>query len=209
MSSIGQVGAGSVNLDPVKDVQSGETDAVPETAVSGDTVRLSPDSTMAEIKHQTDQELMKNLASFMANLARDNGGKLPGLDSPLSITTEMMSTPLGQRLNAMLSEYGVDLGDAIGIDYSADATSTRIVDFATSLYGTFQSQHPELKGEDLISAFEDTVRGAVDEGYGQARTFLDGKGVPGEVVSLGDETMSLVHQKFDGFFENLRSGAAT
>lgn len=177
--------------------------------MSGDTVRLSPDSTMAEIKHQTDRELMKNLASFMASLSKDNGGKLPALDSPLSITNEMLSTPLGQRLDAMFSEYGVDLSDAVGVDYSADATSTRIVDFATSLYGTFQAQHPELKGDDLITAFESTVRGAVDEGYGQARTFLDGKGVPGEVVSLGDETMNLVHHKFDGFFESLRSGAAT
>jgi len=209
MSSIGQVGAGSVTLDATKDVRSGETDAVPDAAVSGDTVRLSPDSTMAEIKHQTDRELMKNLASFMASLARDNDGKLPGFDSPLSITSDMLSTSLGQRLDAMLGEYGVDLGEAIGVDYSADATSTRIVDFATSLYGTFQAQHPELKGEDLISAFEDTVRGAVDEGYGQARSFLDGKGVPNEVVSIGDETMSLVHTKFDSFFENLRALAVT
>jgi len=210
MSTIGQVGAGSVGMDATRAVAKegeGVHDAAP--LEEGDSVRLSVGTTEAEIKHQTDQQLMRNLAAFMAKLAKENGDGAAGMNGPLSLTEEMLSSPMGQRLKAVFDDAGVDIQDAIGVDYSADPTATRIVDFATSLYATFQDQHPELSGADLIDAFEKTVRDAADAGYGQARGYLDDKGVPNEILSLGEETMRLVHEKFDSFFENLRSGAAT
>jgi Domain of unknown function (DUF5610) len=210
MSTIGQVGAGSVAMGATRAVADDHESSDGVAPVGeGDSVKISANATTAEIKHQTDQQLMRNLAAFMVKFAKEHGDAAAGLDGPLSLTEEMLSSPLGQRLKAIFDDSGVDISEAVGVDYSAEPTAARIVDFATSLFGTFQAQHPELAGDDLIGAFEKTVRDAVDAGYGQARSYLDGKGVPNEVVSLGEETMRLVHEKFDTFFENLRSGAST
>jgi hypothetical protein len=108
------------------------------------------------------------------------------------------------RIEEMLNTQGLSLSDAEGQDWSPEAVSQRIVDFTTGFYGMFKQQHPEMSDEEVVSAFESLVRGAVDDGSGQAMNVLTGQGMDGHVKGVVSETMQLVHSKLDEYFASLR-----
>ncbi len=113
---------------------------------------------------------------------------------------QMMQEKLAKALEA----EGIDLSEHQGIDYSPDAVSQRIVDYSISLYGVFREQNEHLSEEESMNKFESTIRGAVSTGYGDAMKALEGIGLPEEVTSMGEETMSMVHSRFDEFFAQKR-----
>lgn len=179
-------------------------EAAPVEGAAGqsDHVRLSGQALVASVRHESNREILTQFASAQAN-----GAKQRGASAPLTFTVEQLESGHGKKIAAMFDELGIDLSEAAGIDHSAEATSDRIVDASTGMFATFARQNADLQGEDLIHAFEVMLHEAVDAGYGQAREALDGAAVNDEVVALGDQTMGLVHSKFDAFFEGLRAEA--
>lgn len=108
------------------------------------------------------------------------------------------------KLRAEMEAAGVDFEAATALDWSPDATAHRIVDFATGLMGIFRDQNPELSESELIDKFESTVRGAVDQGYGEAIGILQGLNMDQSVLDTAQTTIDTVHSLFDEFFANLR-----
>ncbi len=166
----------------------------------GDRVQLSGQALVASVRHEANREILSQFALAQAKVGTDNS-----VNTLVTASLEQLASESGQAIAAMFEELGIDLSEAVGIDQSADATSDRIVDASTAMLATFAQQNQELEGAELISAFETTLHDAVDEGYGEARKMLEGLGVDDSVVALGEETMDLVHQKFDSFFANLRA----
>lgn len=121
----------------------------------------------------------------------------------------MQTSILGKtadRLQALFDKHGVELPSADGIDWGADATAQRIFDFASSFLELHKQQNPEMDEAEAIDTFETIIRGAVDQGVGEALEMLEGGGFREQSEDLARETQSLVHQKFDTFFEELRAG---
>ncbi len=118
---------------------------------------------------------------------------------------EALSTRVGKALEEKLSAYGIDLNASAGIDMSSDATADRIVQGTTGLLGVFARQNPDLSESELVDKFEQTVRGAVKKGIGEALDILKGfKEFDSGIASMVDDTSRLVDQKFDAYFADLQ-----
>lgn len=167
-----------------------------------DEVRLSPGVIRASVRHESNRQILQQFASSQGSAPAGNAS------APLTFSLEQLESESGQAIAELFDELGIDLSDSVDVNQSAEATSDRIVDASTAMYATFARQNSELEGEDLIAAFETTLHESVDLGYGEAREMLDGIGVGDDIIALGEDTMGLVHAKFDSFFEGLRAQAA-
>jgi len=112
------------------------------------------------------------------------------------------------KIKSQMEAAGVDFDAAATLDWSPDATAQRIFGFASGLLGVFRDQNPELSEAELIDKFESTVRGGVDDGYGQAIEILQGLSVGEEVLNTAQTTIEKVHGLFDNFFAELRAQLA-
>jgi hypothetical protein len=121
---------------------------------------------------------------------------------------DALLSEIGKRIDAVLGEAGVDLREAAGLDWSAEATAERIFSFAIASFGAFVDRHQELTEEERITRFESLIRGAVDAGARDAMAVLTSAGVEDQTRPLAEETMALVHQKFDKFFDEQREALA-
>jgi hypothetical protein len=114
----------------------------------------------------------------------------------------------GKKVQALFDKHGVELPSTEGIDWSADATAQRIFDFASSFVELHKQQNPDMDEAEAIDTYETIIRGAVDKGVGEALEMLEGGGFLEHSVDLARETQSLVHEKFDAFFAELRANLA-
>lgn len=116
-----------------------------------------------------------------------------------------LTTEIGQQVQDVLGKHGLSLNDASGLDWSAEATSDRIVAGTTSLLGTFARQNPDLSSEALLDKFETTIRNGVDRGYKQALSILEAVSTfSPEVKELGQRTISMTHDKLTSWFAEQR-----
>lgn len=142
--------------------------------------------------------------------SKSNSG-LSGSDS-VTLSPEVMNTraqqaletEVGQKISAAFKEAGVDLDQAMGMDWSVDATAQRIADFATGFFQTYKDQHPELSEEEASEGFETLMRGAIDKGAGQALEILQGMSVDSEITTRATDTITKVHSLLDDFFAKTR-----
>ena len=110
---------------------------------------------------------------------------------------------LEERLEAAFEAAGLDAASvkglkASGLDTSSEATAGRLVDFATSFYEQYETDN---QGEQArLEGFVALIRGAIEEGFGEARTILSGIGEIAAQVQAGiDETFEQTMKGVDDF----------
>ncbi len=129
-----------------------------------------------------------------------------GVDSPskaLSLTAQEIVDKLNELLKADLPDGLQSLKPQ---DVTPEATAERIVRGATAFFGVFAEQNPNLQGEELLSAFMETIRGGIDQGYSDAFETLKGLGAF-EFEGVQDsvqQTKSLIESKLIGFEQLMR-----
>lgn len=112
-----------------------------------------------------------------------------------------LTTEIGKQVQDVLGRNGISITDAAGLDWSAEATSDRIVVGTTSLLATFARKHPDLQGQELLDAFERTIRRGIDTGYGHALSILEAVSTfSPEVKDLGQRTIAMTHEKLTKWF---------
>jgi len=121
----------------------------------------------------------------------------------------VVADSMQQALTAALEQAGltteVESLLSSGLDFSPEATSQRIVEFAVSFYDAFKSNNPDDGSEEQLDGFVDLIKGAVEEGFAQAGDILSGIGnTPGRVADDIDRTHELVMQGIDRFAEEQR-----
>ncbi len=124
-----------------------------------------------------------------------------------------LTTQIGKNVESMLGKNGLSLYDAVGSDWSAEATSDRIVAGTTALLGVFARQNPELSDTELLDRFESTIRAGIDRGYREALGILEAVSTfSPEVRELGQKTISMTQDKLTSWFaeqrDNLTKAAA-
>ncbi len=93
------------------------------------------------------------------------------------------------------------------LDLSPEATAQRIFSFSISLSAVYQSQNPDESAESALAGFEQLVRDAIDEGFGEARSVLDEFGrLDEQTAEFVDKTYSILDRLLDEFFENAVDG---
>lgn len=111
-----------------------------------------------------------------------------------------------KKLNEILSPQLPEGIQSLNVeDHTPEKTAERIFQGVTSLMATFARQNKDLEGEELIKEFMSTIRGGIQEGYGQAMGILGNIGaLDFEGVESGiGETMSLLEQKLADFEQQL------
>ena len=127
---------------------------------------------------------------------------------------QVLETELGQSFTNALRNAGIEgqaLDDVLSgvIDFSPEATAKRIVDFASSFFGSFQANHADQDGESQIDDFTALIRGAVEKGFAQAKDVLEGLAKISEGVAADiDETLVLVMKGLEDFAEGKRGALA-
>ena len=118
-----------------------------------------------------------------------------------------LQTEIGKKVDQMMADAGVDFTAAAGLDWSPEATSARLFDMTTGLFGIWRDQHPKMSETELIDSFETVLRESVDKGADEAVAFIGAAGFGDETREVTDKTMSLLHEKYDTFFSELRHQA--
>ena len=125
----------------------------------------------------------------------------------------VLDDSLADKFNAAVQEAGMDtnveslLGS--GLDFSPEATANRIVSFAVGFFGSFKANHQEDGPADQIDGFSEMIKGAVEQGFTEARDILEGIGdISSETASDIDATFSLVMSGIDEFAQEQHSGLA-
>lgn len=124
---------------------------------------------------------------------------------------QVLQTELGESLANALSAAGIEgqaLEDVLSgaIDLSPEATAGRIVDFATSFFGSFQNNHADDDGTTQIDGYSQLIKDAVEEGFTQSRDLLEGIGkISGQVSDDINRTYELVMQGLDDFASTQRA----
>lgn len=81
--------------------------------------------------------------------------------------------------------------------FSPDNTSQRIVDFASGLFPSYKSRHPEMSHDEAGKRFAELVRNAIDDGFREALAILGS--LPDSILDSIRETYDLVmHQTASG-----------
>jgi len=118
---------------------------------------------------------------------------------------EALTTRVGKALAEKLKTWGVNLGDTAGLDVSAEATADRTFKGTTALLPFFARQHPELSQAELVDAFEETIRGAVGQGFDEAFDILSGyEELNGDMRAEAERTRGVLDTMYDDYFSSLR-----
>ena len=125
-------------------------------------------------------------------------------DAQLRLAQDLVVGKTQAQIEALFADVGVDVRQGVGQDWSAEATAQRIFDVATSFYELFAEQNGDLDGESVITAYEDEIRGAIEKGFADAMEILEGMQVPSEVLDTANDTMTLLSERLDKFFADLR-----
>jgi len=125
----------------------------------------------------------------------------------------VLDDSLADSFNKAFQEAGMDtdveslLGS--GLDFSPEATANRIVSFAVGFFGAFQSNHQEDAPPDQIDGFAEMIKGAVEQGFAEARDVLKGIGDLSSSASNDiDSTFNLVMSGIDDFAQEQHAGLA-
>jgi len=119
----------------------------------------------------------------------------------------LMESEIGKKVADMFKEAAIDPSSIADTDWSPEATAERIFQGTTGMFEIWREQHKDQSEAELIDSFEEVLRKSVDKGAEEAIGLIKARLFDNEdsVVGTAMDTMSLVHKKFDDFFENLRA----
>jgi len=125
-------------------------------------------------------------------------------------TQRVLTDSVEDKLNTALEKAGLDMRaeDLLqeGLDVTPEATAQRITEFAVSFYEGYKQNNADVEGEEQLSGFVDLVKGAVEEGFADAREVLEGIGrIPDQVSQDMDRTLELTMEGIDAFAEEQRT----
>ncbi|WP_052941251.1 DUF5610 domain-containing protein [Chromobacterium subtsugae] len=133
-------------------------------------------------------------------LSADSGGQnSDGSGNASSSTLQINSTQLSISVQQQSGQNNDD-------DNSPQATAKRILDGATSLFGLYKQQHPELSSDQQAQNFVGLIRQGFEQGYQEATGILKNLNVfNGDVSSGIQQTHDLVEQGLDAFLQQNQS----
>ncbi|MBT3344633.1 MAG: DUF5610 domain-containing protein [Gemmatimonadetes bacterium] len=130
-----------------------------------------------------------------------------GSEINIEYASKVLDDNLAASFDAAFVKAGLDLNTesilSSGLDFSPQATANRILEFSTSFFGGFTANHAaDEDGGPGLGGFKGLIRGAVEEGFSQAKGILSGIGdISGDVSDDIDTTFGLVMEGIDAFGE--------
>jgi len=110
-----------------------------------------------------------------------------------------------EKIRATVEETRNALGipSASQLDTSADATASRIFDFAMGFFDAYREKHPELDDDEAKQKFVDLVGGAIQQGIQEARDILSGIAPISDPINQKiDAIAASLNDRFNQFLNN-------
>ncbi len=85
-------------------------------------------------------------------------------------------------------------------DFSPEAVSSRIADYAAGLYDNYRSGNPIKGDENKLHKFMKTIKGAFEKGYREAMDILNGLNMSEDVKKAAERTYDLFLEKLNRFY---------
>ena len=146
-------------------------------------------STTARIKSEMNVSIMM---SAKVNI----GAK----DHSLALLFNTAIDKINEQLAPELGENAIQKAHEEGLDVSPEATAERIVSLSTLSYQAFKTNHKNEDEAIIIEKYIDIISSGIDQGFGEARTILDGLEVlDGDIATNIDKTYELVQEKLAVF----------
>jgi hypothetical protein len=121
-------------------------------------------------------------------------------ERPLELVYKAAIEKLNETLEPELGPNAIEDAAASGMDFSPEAVAERIVGFATGFFSNYLENHPDQESEEQLSGFMDLIRGAIDQGFEEARNILDGLRVlSGDISANVDKTYDLIQERLAAF----------
>lgn len=155
------------------------------TTTEQSAMRITFQSAIEKINEILQVDLQSNTAE-LANpqtIDAENASQTDNTNPPLPISEETLQAQGGM-------EY-----------WTPENTAKRIFEQASSFFSGFETAHPELEGDALMSHFMEVVGGGLTQGFDEARGILDEIGVleEGDIAKNIDLTYELVQQNMQQY----------
>ncbi len=122
------------------------------------------------------------------------------LDDARSFTSQLIVERISVRLTSVFTEAPAQETSS-PLDFSPDATAQRIFSFSINMFAVYQAQNPDEPLESALTNFEQIVRDAIDEGFGEARGILEELGrLDEQTAEFVDNAYSVLDRLLDAFF---------
>lgn len=182
--------------------QSGEVQNNNSAGVANSGATQSSGKSLMQIsKEQLNVQILQASAQVSIN-AGDNSQTLV-LNSAIDRINEILSANGVSTTQTSGTSSSDGLSGFSAIDTSPEATSQRILSFATAFYSQYAEQNPDKDAATAATDFVSLVRGGFEKGYNEAKDILESLKVwSGDVQSGIEKTFSLVQQGFDSFLQN-------
>ncbi|MBF0622872.1 MAG: DUF5610 domain-containing protein [Magnetococcales bacterium] len=118
---------------------------------------------------------------------------------------ETMIDKIVAQLNAHLeeSEGFQPIEDLNPADHTPEKTAEFIVASATGFFSAYTENHSDEESQAVLDGFVGLIRGAINEGFRQARSILQGMDVLNGSIKGGvDLTQRLVNEGLDKFYQD-------
>ena len=118
----------------------------------------------------------------------------------------LLETEIGKKVKQLFDEANISPAAAADTDWSKEAVADRIFQGSTGMFDIWRRQHPKMSEKDLIDSFEKVLRTSVDKGASEAVGLISARSFEDEdsLLKNAEDTIALVHQKFDNYFADLR-----
>ncbi|MEW8020957.1 MAG: DUF5610 domain-containing protein, partial [gamma proteobacterium symbiont of Phacoides pectinatus] len=135
------------------------------------------------LKASARQELNRSVLEANRDVSINSGNQ------PLAL---LLRTAV-EQLNEVLGPNAIQDAYDSGLDVSPEATAKRIVSMSTGFFASYQERNPEMSAEEAASSFVEIIRGAVEQGFAEAREVLSGlSALSEEIANDIDTTYDLV-----------------
>ena len=123
----------------------------------------------------------------------------------------MGNTQIGFNLSYTQMQFGMAVNGFQTMDNSPEATSGRILNFATSFFKGYQAQNAGKNPNDVLQSFVSQVRTGFEKGFNEAKGILQSLNVFQGDTQMGiEKTYSLVQKGFDQFLnQKMNANAPT
>lgn len=151
------------------------------------------------------QELPANLAPLAKHQAAQASADSVELSSSFkegqSLTVEILVVQVSMHVSSRAGAANPVQQAYSPLDFSPEATAHRIFQFSMGMYGVYQAQHSDEPSDVTLANFEELVRGAIDEGFGDALEMLEQLGRLDETTNeFVNNTRSILERLLDAFF---------
>lgn len=145
-------------------------------------------------------EETRNLALKAAIVRTSVDVDLAVKEHPLELVYKAAIEKLNETLEPELGPGAIESAASSGMDFSPGAVAERILGFATGFFSNYLEHHPDQESNEQLSGFMSLIRGAIDQGFQEARGILEGlKVLSGDIAANVHLTYDLIQERLDAF----------